>query len=138
MTGLQGLLALAETLDSVDRAERIETLTDYARRYEPIPESVVGRPYPEGAKVPGCESEVYAFFLPGRGIRFAVENRQGVSAMALAAILQEHFEGPSATEIRNVSDEIVYRLFGRELSMGKSLGLMNMVATAKALAGAVQ
>lgn len=135
MEGLQGLLELAESLESLDRAERIEMLTDYARRYQPVPESVVGRPYPERNKVPGCESEVYAFLLPESGVRFAVENRQGVSAMALAAILQEHFAGSHASEMARVPDEIVYRLFGRELSMGKSMGLMNMVASAKVLLG---
>ncbi len=138
MEGLQGLLELAESLESLDRAERIETLTDYARRYQPVPEWVAGKPYPERNKVPGCESEVYAFMVPDSGVRFAVENRQGVSAMALAAILQEFFGGAWANEIEQVPDEIVYRLFGRELSMGKSMGLINMVATAKALAGAAK
>lgn len=107
-----------------DRADRIDALIALSREYvHPTSEEV---PRSETAKVPGCESEVY-LWSDGRHFRFAVDNPQGVSAMALAAILQAGIEGASKEEILAIPDEIVYEIFGRELSMGKNLGLTNMV-----------
>ena len=76
--------------------------------------------------MPGCESEVYVTAGP----TIAVDNPQGVSAMALAVILQT----ASKEELRDASEDIVYRIFGNELSMGKSMGLTGMVRMAKTLA----
>ena len=58
---------------------------------------------------------------------FAVENPQGISAMALAVILQDTLSGAPLEQVAQVPGEIVYDLFGRDLSMGKSMGLMGMV-----------
>ena len=72
---------------------RAEWLIDYASRFKPVPESIAVRPYACDRRVPGCESEVYVWSRvdPGRKfeIFFAVENPQGLSAKALAAILTE-------------------------------------------------
>ena len=63
----------------------------------------------------------------GLGVHFAVDNPQGISAMALAVILESGVEGASAFEIAQIDENIVFEVFGRELSMGKSLGLTGMV-----------
>ena len=39
-------------------------------------------------------------------------------------------------QIAAVPDEVVYEIFGRELSMGKSMGLMNMLQMCKRLSRA--
>ncbi len=115
---------LQELLDDLamfpDRADRIEALIGFSREYRhPSPEEV---PRTETARVPGCESEVFMGLSDGR-FRFAVDNPQGVSAMALARILEGGLEARPA----DVPDDLVYQVFGRELSMGKSMGLTNMV-----------
>ena len=133
---------LREVLDLValvpDRTDRIQLLIDFADRFEPVPERVARRPFPEAAKVPACESEAYFFpeELPDGTLKFhfAVENPQGISAMALAAILDEALSGAPSEEVLAVPREVVYDLFGRELSMGKSMGLMGMVAMVQAAA----
>lgn len=103
-----------------DRADRIEALIEFSREYaHPGPDEV---PRTERSRVPGCESEVFMGLNEGR-FRFAVDNPQGVSAMALARILEEGLDSHPA----DVPDELVYEVFGRELSMGKSMGLTNMV-----------
>ena len=56
-----------------------------------------------------------------------MENPQGISAMALAGILGDALTGVPPEEVAAVPADVVYRIFGRELSMGKSLGLMGMV-----------
>ena len=115
---------LQEILDDLamfsDRTDRIDALIALSGEYvHPSPEEV---PRTEATKVPGCESEVFMRLSEGR-FRFAVDNPQGVSAMALARILESGLEGRPA----EVPDELVYTVFGRELSMGKNLGLTNMV-----------
>jgi cysteine desulfuration protein SufE len=103
-----------------------------------VPEGVAGRPYPEAAKVPACESEAYAFTTQRPDgtldFHFAVENPQGVSAQALAVILSEGLSGAPLDQVVRVPREVVYDLFGRELSMGKSMGLLGMVAIVQAAA----
>ena len=126
------LADLLATLDLVpDRADRIQLLIDTAERFEGVPEPVAARPYPESHRVPGCESEafVWAEPLPDGTFRyrFAVENPQGISAKALAVILEETLSGAPPEEITHVPPDLIYRVFGRELSMGKSMGLMGMI-----------
>jgi cysteine desulfuration protein SufE len=81
--------------------------------------------------VPGCESEAYVWSEPQPtgtlAYHFAVENPQGISAMALAEMLRDTLSGAPLDEVAAVPADIVYRIFGRELSMGKSLGLMGVV-----------
>ena len=50
--------------------------------------------------------------------------------MALAAILQRA-SGSSREDIAAIPEDLVYRIFGNELSMGKSLGLNNMLRVLK-------
>src|SRR4030095_4127649 len=45
----------------------------------------------------------------------------------MAVILDETLSGAPPEQVAEVPQDIVYRVFGRELSMGKSMGLMSMV-----------
>ncbi len=118
-----------------ERSERIEALIGIAERFRPVPESVAARPYPEENKVPACESEAYLFARPQEDgtlkLHFAVENPQGISAQAMAVILDETLSGAPLDQVAKVPRDLPYKLFGNELSMGKSMGLMGMVAMAQ-------
>jgi cysteine desulfuration protein SufE len=118
-----------------DRQDHIEYLIALADDYKhPDALSFVRT---EEKKVPGCESEVFIEAVPdGDSLtyRFAVDNPQGISAMAMAAILQSSLSGASRADIVEVSEDIVFKIFGNELSMGKNLGLTNMVRIVKRLA----
>ncbi len=115
-----------------DRAERIDALISIGQKFVNAGPDVV--PRNETTRVPGCESEVFISVGPERKFLFGVDNPQGISAMALAQILDETLSGEPVSEIEKVSEEVVYDIFGRELSMGKSLGLTNMVRMVKTLA----
>ncbi len=125
---LERLLA---TLESLDRSDRIEMLIEVADQFRPVPSRIAQRPYPVEHRVPGCESEAYVWSeASSEGTLtyyFAVENPQGISAMALAAILADSLSGAPPGEVATVPADVVYRIFGNELSMGKSLGLMGIV-----------
>lgn len=128
-----GLNEVLETLDLLsDRTERIEFLIDGAQRFREVPESVASRPFPKERLVPGCESQAYVWSIPRDDgtldFHFAVENPQGISAKAMARILAEACSGAPLREVMAVPDDIVYRVFGNELSMGKNMGLTGMVA----------
>ncbi len=129
---------LLASLEALDRGERIQTLVDIAGRFKRVPPEIASRPYPQERKVPGCESEVYVWSLPrpdgSLSFHFAVENPQGISAMALASILSSTLSGAPLEQVAEVPGDAVYRIFGRELSMGKSLGLMGMVNMVRAAA----
>jgi len=127
------LAELVEDFDTIsDRSERTEMLIEWADQFEPVPERVAVRPFPEEHKVPACESEAYVWAedQTDGSIKyyFAVENPQGLSAMAMAAILEHTVSGQPSEKIAAVSAEIVYSLFGSELSMGKGQGLTSMVS----------
>jgi cysteine desulfuration protein SufE len=124
-------------MEGLDRGDRIVMLIDIAGRFRTVPPWIAIRPYPLQQRVPGCESEAYVWVVPNPDgtltFHFAVENPQGVSAMALAAILGDTLSGEPLDLVASVPADIIYRIFGKELSMGKSLGLMgivNMVGTA--------
>ncbi|MBL8048859.1 MAG: SufE family protein [Chthonomonas sp.] len=132
---------LREAIDDLnffeDRSERIQALIDLANQWQGVPESVAARPYDRNHQVHGCESEVYVFAVgDANQVQFhvAVENPQGMSAMAMAALLTQTINGLSAADIAAIDENIVYEVFGRELSMGKSMGLMGMIRLMKALA----
>lgn len=125
--------SLLEDFDLLgERADRIEALLGIADRFQPVPEDVATRPFPEDHKVPGCESQAYVWAQtnPDGTLKyhFAVENPQGLSARAMAVILDETCSGAPPAEVARVSGDVVYRIFGDELSMGKTMGLMGVVA----------
>jgi len=121
-----------------DRADRIQALISIAERFREVSPEVAKRPFDESHRVPGCESEVFIWGLRRRDgtidLQFAVENPQGISAKALAVILQDTLNGLAPAEIDKVPEDVVYTIFGRELSMGKSMGLMHMVRMVKSIA----
>lgn len=127
---------LAELVDLLtlvgDRSARIQMLIDTADRFRDVPEHVARRPFPEDHKVPACESEAYVWAEPLADgtlkFHFAVENPQGISAKAMAVILDETLSGQPLDQVARVPGDVIYDVFGRELSMGKSMGLMGMVA----------
>ena len=128
-----------ETLDMVtDRGERIQLLIDIAGRFAEVPPRIARRPFGEEHRVPACESEAYVFgeARPDGSLDyyFAVENPQGISAKAMAVLLGESLSGAPLGQVAEVQQDIVYRVFGRELSMGKSMGLMGMVGMVATMA----
>lgn len=130
---LEDLLSNLDLL--TERSDRIEALISLGESFREVPPEVASRPFAEEHRVPGCESEAYVWSTgePDGTVRlhFAVENPQGVSAMALAAILDRTLSGLPPEEIVRVPPEIVFRIFGRELSMGKSMGLTGMVESVR-------
>ncbi len=81
--------------------------------------------------MPFCESEAFVWDeeQPDGTLKFhfAVENPQGLSAMAMAVILDETLSGAPLEQVASVSSDIVLKIFGKEISMGKGQGLMGMV-----------
>ena len=126
---LRDLIGLTEPME---RSDRIQFLIDIAERYEKVPEEIATKPYGENHRIPHCESEafVWAVEQPDRTLKFhfAVENPQGISAMAMAVILDETLSGTPPVDVAQVPPDIIYHIFGRELSMGKSMGLTEMVS----------
>ena len=133
---------MAELLEDLklveDRSDRLMTLVDFADRFREVPESVATRPFSEANHVQRCESEAYVFTSPhpegGVKYHFAVENPQGISAKAMAVILDETLSGENPEAIAHVPTDFVYEVFGKELSMGKGQGLMGMIELVKILA----
>ena len=136
---LSKLNALLEVFaDHPDQAERTQLLLDYADKFRDVPASVATRPFDKAALVPHCESEAYVWAVPnGDGtlkLHFAVENPSGVSAKALAVMLDRSLSGQPLEEVAKVDPEIVEQIFRQNISMGKGMGLMSMVQRVQALA----
>lgn len=113
-----------------DRDERMEFLIDLASRFKEVPKEIAERPFPKENKVPACESDVYVWLKNGK-LYFAVENPQGISAKALAVILDENFS--HTNQIKEIPESLVDTIFGSTISMGKGEGLRGMVRLAKGL-----
>ncbi len=116
-----------------DRADRIEALIALADEFQKQPAYDV--PRDPQHRVPACESEVYMAAEPyGQGLKFkfVIDNPQGLSAMALARILDDSLSGLPLDQVLQVPDDLIYTIFGRELSMGKSAGLIGMVQMVRA------
>ena len=130
---------LLETFDMFpDPADRTSMLLSYSDQFKEVPPDVASRPFGKDHQVPQCESDAYVWALkrPDDTLQlyFAVENPAGVSARALAAILDRTLSGLPASEIAGVSPGIVERIFRQNISMGKGMGLMSMVGAVQALA----
>ncbi len=129
---------LADFAFVTTRGERAELLIDLADRFQKVPERIATPPYPEERRVQYCESDAYVWTepLPDGTLKFhfAVENPQGLSAMAMAVILDETLSGAPLEQVATVSPDIVLEIFGRDISMGKGQGLMGMVAVVQAAA----
>jgi cysteine desulfuration protein SufE len=114
-----------------DQQERRDILIDYAERYKEVPPEIAMRPFSEENKVPFCESGVYVWTIrQAEGtlkFYFAVENPQGISARAMSAILEATLSGERPESIIKVNEDLVYKIFGQSLSMGKNMGLTGIV-----------
>jgi len=128
---LQNLLDLFDDLKDDDL--RAEILIDYSKKFREVPPALAVRPFPHEHLVAFCESEAYLWVipLPGDGwkFHFAVENPSGISARALAVILEETLTGASFKQIMSIPEDMVERVFRQNISMGKGLGLRSMVRT---------
>jgi cysteine desulfuration protein SufE len=134
------LQQLVDMFQLFDPADRTDLLLSYADQFREVPATIATRPFPKSHQIPQCESDAYAWAqkMPDGTLKlyFAVENPSGVSAKALAAILDKTLSGLPATEIATVNTDIVEKIFRQNISMGKGLGLMSMVQAVGALAKA--
>ena len=132
------LQQLVDMFQMFDPADRTSLLLSYADQFKEVPPSIAARPFPKSHQIPHCESDAYAWAqkLPDGTLKlyFAVENPSGISAKALAAILDKTLSGLSPSEIATVNCDIVERIFRQNISMGKGMGLMSMVNAVQALA----
>jgi cysteine desulfuration protein SufE len=132
------LQQLIDTFQMFDPHDRTTMLLGYADQFKEVPPSVATRPFPESRHIPQCESDAYVWALKQPDgtlkLHFAVENPSGVSAKALATILDKTLSGLPASEIATVNCDIVEKIFRQNISMGKGMGLMAMVNAVQALA----
>jgi len=113
--------------------ERIDFLIGYADKYKTTPDAMAQ--LTEENNVPFCESGVYIWVekQPDKTLHFffAVENPQGISAKALTVILDQTLSGEKPETILNIPDDLVFKIFGQNLSMGKNMGLSGIVQMVK-------
>jgi cysteine desulfuration protein SufE len=137
---LDKLQSVLDVFAMFDPADRTNLLLDYAKQFKDVPASVATRPFDKSCLVPHCESEAYVWAIPQADgtlkLHFAVENPAGISAKALATILDKSLSGLAPAEIATVSPDIVEQIFRQNISMGKGMGLMSMVQAVKSLARA--
>ena len=135
---MKKLQQLIDMFQMFDPADRTSMLLSYADQFREVPPSIATRPFPKSHQVPQCESDAYVWALKQPdgtlNLYFAVENPSGVSAKALAAILDKTLSGLPSSEIATVSCDIVEQIFRQNISMGKGMGLMSMVNAVQALA----
>ncbi len=126
-------LAMASAPD-----DRAQMLIDLASRFREVPPEVARRPFPAAHHVPACESDAYAWGVlrPDGSLKlyFAVENPSGVSAKALAVILDRGLSELPPREVAALSTDLVEDVFRANISMGKGLGLMSMVRAVATIA----
>jgi cysteine desulfuration protein SufE len=133
---------LIDTFAMFDESDRTGMLLGYADQFTEVPADVAERPFAKSHQVPQCESDAYAWAVkrPDGTLKlyFAVENPSGISAKALAAILDRTLSGLTPDEIGRIDQEIVERIFRQNISMGKGMGLMSMVEAVRSLAKSAQ
>ncbi|MCC6614378.1 MAG: SufE family protein [Anaerolineae bacterium] len=135
---------IAETVEELasitDRQERAEMLIEIADRFSEVKVTpdIATKPYDEAHRVPACESEAFVWAQPQADgtlrYYFDVLNPQGLSAMAMSVVLGEALNGQPAERALGVPSELVFDLFGREISMGKGAGLMGILSMVQSYA----
>ena len=132
---------LADLLDEfsfLERGERVDYLIEYADQFVNVPERVAVRPYPEERRVKRCESQAYVWAEDDdagtQKYWFAVENPQGISAKSFCAILDDTVSGASLDEVLRIPGDVVFDIFGREISMGKGEGLLGILTSVQTFA----
>lgn len=135
---LQRLLEIFDLFP--DMTDRTAMLLSYADQFREVPGEIATRPFDPQHRVPHCESDAYVWAVKQEDetlqLYFAVDNPSGVSAKALAAILEKTLNGQPARDVAAIDANIVERLFRQNMSMGKGMGLMSMVQAVQALAKA--
>ena len=135
---LQAVLDLFASFD--DPADRTNLLLSYADQFREVPRGVATRPFGQEHLVPHCESEAYVWALKQPDgtlkLHFAVENPSGISAKAMATILDKTLSGLKPAEVATVTPDVVEAVFRQNISMGKGMGLMSMVQAVRSLANA--
>ena len=58
---------------------------------------------------------------------FDVLNPQGLSAMAMSAILDQACSGAPLDQVAAIDGEVVFTFFGKDISMGKGRGLTELI-----------
>jgi cysteine desulfuration protein SufE len=115
------------------RTERQEYLIQLADGFDEVkvPENIASQPYDESHRVPACESDAFVWAEENEDgtlkFWFDVLNPQGLSAMAIAVILDEALSGAPLEQVANVQSDIVFDFFGKNIAMGKGQGLMGIV-----------
>lgn len=136
MTSIPARLAalVSDFRDITSRTERAELLIEIADRFPAVrvPPGIALKPYSEDHHVKFCESDAYVWALdnPDGTLKFYFDvlNPQGLSAMAMAVILDDALSGAPLEQVLAVPHDLVLDLFGREVSMGKGQGLMGIIA----------
>jgi cysteine desulfuration protein SufE len=135
---LQDILDLFATFD--DPSDRTNLLLSYADQFREVTPDVATRPFGRDHLVPHCESEAYVWAMKQPDgtlkLHFAVENPAGISAKALAAILDRSLSGLPPAQIAEITPDLVEAIFRQNISMGKGMGLMSMVQAVRSLAKA--
>jgi cysteine desulfuration protein SufE len=126
----EALERLLEDFKFADRAERIDMLIEYADRFQEVPSEIAERPFPEDHHVQKCESDAYVWAESRpdgtQKYHFAVENPQGISAKAWSVIMDETLSGQPLEVVAQTPCDVVFTVFGKEVSMGKGMGLMGI------------
>lgn len=116
-----------------DRNERAEYLIEIADRFpqSKVPASIATQPYDEANHVQMCESDAYVWAIENADgtlkYYFDVLNPQGLSAKAMSVVLDESCSSQPLEQVASIKTDIVFSLFGKEVSMGKGQGLMGIV-----------
>jgi cysteine desulfuration protein SufE len=125
-----------------DQSDRTNLLLSFADKFVPVPPEVATRPFDKSHQVPACESEAYVWAVKNDDgtvkLHFAVESPSGISAKALAAILDKGLSGLPPDQVASVTPDIVEQVFRQNISMGKGMGLMSMVNAVRTLARRLQ
>jgi cysteine desulfuration protein SufE len=125
------LARLADEVAALAHDERVEQLIDWADKFRPVPPGIARPPYPRQNRVPRCESEVSVFAVDREDgtldFHFAVESAHALAAKAWAEVLTRTCSGQPLESVANVPDEVMLRIFGHDVSMGKGLGLAGML-----------
>lgn len=121
---------LLEDFQFADRTERIDMLIEFADRFQEVPAAIAARPFSEMNHVQKCESDAYVWAedLPDgtQKYHFAVDNPQGISAKAWSVIMDETLSGQPLEVVASTPCDVVFTVFGKEVSMGKGMGLMGI------------
>ncbi len=128
------LTELVEDISSItDRREKAEVLIEIADRFSEVrvPADIALKPYEENHRAPACESDAFVWAVDQADgtlkFYFDVLNPQGLSAMAISVIIAETLSGQPLETVATISDDVIFDIFGKEISMGKGAGLMGIL-----------